>query len=242
MRTTILSLLFVLSTTASSQIQISIPEIGRALGLGPRTEIYLTNDTPLYGTVVSMNENLGDLDPGATLISATSYALEYSPVLVAVLFYETAARDRVVGIAVGEVWVRRGEVQSRVFHIQDIRFLNGNSAGYRDVYPSPQKGSDREIDLPMMDLMSTTWVLWANASLFDVEVDIDGRHQEKIPAGGLYWVRITNVSEVNRQIVVKMTCLDGGRVRSIREARFTPGYSYPTTQVFFMDAYWFPRY
>jgi hypothetical protein len=224
-------------------MQITIPDSATMLGLGSKTEVRLINDTPLYGTVMSMNENLGNFDPGATLVSATSFALEYSPVLVAVLFYETAARDRVVGIAIGETWVRRGEVQSKVFRIQDIRFLNGSNAVYRDMYPAPQKGTNREVDAPMMGLMSTTWVLWANASLFDVEVDIGGKEQRILPAGGLYWMQITNVSEVNRQIVTKMTCLDGGRVRrDIREERFTPGHGYPMVRTFLMDAYWFPRY
>jgi len=242
MRKTLFFFLSVFFATASSQVQITIPEIGMELGLGPKTEIYLTNDTPLYGTVISMNENLGDFDPGTTLVSTTSHALKNSPVLVAVLYYETAARDRIVGIAVSEMQVRRGKAHSKVFRMGNIRFLNGSNTAYRDTYPAPLKGSDREVEVPMMSLMSTTWVLWANATLFDVEVSINGKLMRTIPAGGLYWEEFTNVSEVHRQIIVKMVCLDGGRIRtSIRGRHFTPGYRHPKAQTFFMDAHWFPR-
>jgi len=223
-------------------IQINIPDAATALGLGPRTEVLLVNDTPLYGVVVSFDSSW-NFDPGTTLMSSRRSALEHSPTLVGALFYDSPARTHLVGIATDTRWISRGRIETRTFRLSDVRFLNGSYAGYRDAYPMPYRSADREVDIPMMKYKATTWVLIANATLFDIGVKLSSADSlEVVPSGGLYWLEHENLANVRREVVVAFTCLDGDRVRGTQERRFTPGYDYPTAEVYLVEPNWFPRY
>ncbi|MEK7512784.1 MAG: hypothetical protein AAB601_01135 [Patescibacteria group bacterium] len=242
---------------ASAQIPFEVkgevPNILSIFGIGPKIAVGIINDTPLYATVVSSDERnggiVGDVEPGGTLYERHTPGHDRYPVVVAIVFYDTPARDRIVGIAADVLWVEKGSRSAlRTFRLGDIRFLDGNGGAYRDTYPSSPRGKAQEANFPSIAIWPTTITLVANATRFSIEVVtvVGGDRSETIlPAGGLKWVVCENINNVfgGRSVELYMTKLGhgyqtGGKI----DRSFWPSERYPSAHVFLVGPNDFPRY
>jgi hypothetical protein len=230
--------------TAQQRISIDLPGYLGALGIGPSTAAGFLNDSPLWGTVVSFEGVVGDIDPNSVLYDPDMNGLERYSYPIAIVYFDSPARNHIVGIATDIVRVERGRTLVRSIRLEQVKFLDGGYARYRDNYPYQRAGSYQRAVFPRIICGGRTVTLVANATLFDVQMGIMVNEPgiRMIPSGGLHWLVSDNQLGSTRQIELVFTKMSGisglaSITRSVRPVIAGTGWN-----VFLLEPRSFPRW
>lgn len=228
-----------LSRVARADIEFhgSIPGVFGLLGVGPGTNIIVTNASPLWAELVVLNKSVCVVMSGATVFGEPSSKHEFAEIsLIAVMrdqgIADTSAYGKIVGIASTKIWARRGESSTWVIRTEDIRRTDGQQVYYAAAsgspYPSPDVESGGKVKFPGVFLASTTSVQFANVTNFDASIRLDGEERTTLSTFGLYYASYASPKAPQLPVRLNVIFSDRGRlVGSYEETFYAYGNNHP---------------
>lgn len=206
---------------ADVEIRGSLPSFAKIFGIGPKTSISVTNNTPFWAELIALNKGVGVVMPGATVYEKHSFEFDYTELpLIAVMHDEgvadTSQYGDFVGVAATVLRVTDGHATSWVIRNQDIQFPDARSS-YSFVsggspYPAPDVERGGKVDFPRIVLAHTTAVQFANVTYFDATIKLDGETKTTLATGAMCYVAYQSMYAPSLPVELEVTFSDRGRL------------------------------
>lgn len=212
---------------AQTEIKLTLPSFVGLFGLGPKTDVAITNATPFYGeSIIAFHEKVGELPPGSSAHDRWSFEFDYTEMPVAVRFYEWDGNScgDFVGIAADVLSIRRGRPTSWVIHTSDVKRPDGRRVSYgfgygQTSYPAPEvEDGTVEVDFPRIGLKSTTALQFVNVTLFEARIRINGQEVSRLETGGVFYLAFWNKYDRTIPVEAEVIFTDRGRLVGYYEA------------------------
>lgn len=214
-------LVFVFSSSALADIEVraSLPSFVKIFGIGPKTSISVTNNTPFWIKLLVLNKNVCVIMPGATVYEEHSFEFDYTELpLIAVMSKEgvpdTSQYGDFVGVAATILRITDGHATSWVVGTQDIQFPDNRSsyASYNSPYPAPDVERGRNVNFPRIGLAHKTAVQFMNVTYFDATIKLNGETKTTLGTGVLGYASYESMYAPSLPVELEVTFSDRGRL------------------------------
>lgn len=233
---------FVFLHIASAQVRLNLeieaPSFSRLFGIGARTGIAIVNETPYYGKIFSVKEEMVTMiRPGEIVYDRITSGFDDSRLPIVILFYADTSVTNFVGAASRDIGISVGHEELWEVRISDVRFSDGRSGvawGLVNPFPMPDgQKLERGISFPTIQFKGTTAVQIVNVTAFDVGVHFNTKTVAWIKPGEVLITSIHNSANLFQddfQIRVLLQFWDRGRTVGYSERSFSVSRSINTFQ------------
>lgn len=223
----IVVLVLVFSSVVCAQTEINIRLSGhfsKVLGLGPKTENIVTNETPYFAEIVVMNEHVADIGPGASVSDRYTPRHKYLQLPVLARLFSDPQKTNFVGFAGRTLSVSVGSVAEWKIRMSDIRrpdARQGYYSGNMRIYPDPEMHTSGTANFPNPFWKSTTMIQVANATYFTVVMKINGKEVGELRSSESQYFSFLNEYTLSQKINAEFVFIDGDKI----VGSYTTGFS-----------------
>lgn len=175
----ILSVFPISVAQAQTEIKLTLPSFTGLFGLGPKTSVSVMDATPFHIRLVALREEVARFGPGGSVFERYSWEFDYTQLPLLGFVYSDTHCENLIGVAGRILLISQGRPSDWTVQISDINYLDGSSRYYVDgarfSRPAAEVGESQRVDFPRIDLKSTVVVQFANATLYDAKVRLNGQ-------------------------------------------------------------------
>ncbi len=211
----------------AQRITIELPSVARLLGIGSKTEIVVMNMTPFYGRVLALGDEVAVIPPAGVIRDRRTFDFDQTQLPLVVQLYSDAALCTFVGVAARNLHLTLGQPESWQIQLGEVVYPDARSStywgGYRSPYPLPDFQEPSAVELPSIQMRSTTALQVVNATLFEAVVMLNGNVVSRLATGDMYYRSFFNVYDYDVPVLLQVQFLDRERVVGRFEDRFSAG-------------------
>jgi hypothetical protein len=239
-KTALFLIFFFCAVVVSAQTDINIRLSGhfsKILGLGPKAENIVTNETPYFAEIIVMNEHVADLGPGASVSDRYTPRHRYVQLPVLARLFSDPEKTDFVGFAGRSLTVSAGRVSEWTIRMNDVKRPDGRSgysSQYMRIYPDPEMYTSGEADFPNPLWKSTTMVQIANATHFTIVMKINGTEIGELKPSESEYISFFNEYTRLQRMVVEFVFVHEGRIVGSYNSQFSCGNN-PVGYQFILD-------
>ncbi|MDI6821053.1 MAG: hypothetical protein QMD65_02620 [Patescibacteria group bacterium] len=199
-----LVMIFVFAISANAQfsfgfkVEIDPDGVLKGLGIGQGTDVVIENITPFYMELIAENKTITILNPCGTAIAKNITTGFYqNPILVVGKFYSDLDCKNLVGMVMNIFWIKSDpyseeKVMKWVIRLENINFIDSRYnywSGWNNIssYPMSEKQDLKIIKLPTSPLRSITSWQFANNTLYEAVIEINGRPIVSLKSEEIYF-------------------------------------------------------